>query len=153
MAQGKPQQKFEWIHAITSEIIDATDGRTTDEFRFHELCWHKVELKIGNSKFIEKIKTVFLCADHRNEYSGEAWNNSKPIWRTNTALKRLFPFKQNEKKRLNLQDFKNSKTVRLWGQLAQKFRSSLKISGAVCRSRVFIPVLTKPEKYPGKRDF
>ncbi len=39
------------IHAVNSEIIDATDGRTdgrtTDEFRFHELCWHsQAELKI-----------------------------------------------------------------------------------------------------------
>ena len=30
MAQGKPQLKFEEIHAITSEIIDATDGRRTN---------------------------------------------------------------------------------------------------------------------------
>ncbi len=30
MAQGKPQLKFEEIHAVTSEIIDATDGRWTD---------------------------------------------------------------------------------------------------------------------------
>ncbi len=38
MAQGKPQINLNEIHAIASEIIDATDGRTTDEFRFHELC-------------------------------------------------------------------------------------------------------------------
>ncbi len=42
---------FKEIHAITSEIIDATDGRTdgrtTDEFRFYELYWHsQAELKI-----------------------------------------------------------------------------------------------------------
>ncbi len=30
MAQGKPQLKFEEIYAITSEIIDATDGRPND---------------------------------------------------------------------------------------------------------------------------
>ena len=30
MAQGKTQLKFEAIHAVTSEIIDATDGRRYD---------------------------------------------------------------------------------------------------------------------------
>ncbi len=48
MAQRKPQLKFEnlkEISALSSEIIATrtddgrrTDGRTTDEFRFHELC-------------------------------------------------------------------------------------------------------------------
>ncbi len=38
MAQGKPQLKFEEIHAITSEIIDATDGRTTDDGRI-SISW------------------------------------------------------------------------------------------------------------------
>ncbi len=40
ISQERPQPKFERIHALTSEIIDATDGlgrRTTDEFRFHDL--------------------------------------------------------------------------------------------------------------------
>ena len=48
MAQGKPQLNLKEIDAISSEIIDAIDGwtdngrrmdgRTTDEWRFHELC-------------------------------------------------------------------------------------------------------------------
>ncbi len=55
MAQGKPQPKFERnpcnnftdnrCHRWTDD--GRTDGwRTTDEFRFHELCWHsQAELK------------------------------------------------------------------------------------------------------------
>ncbi len=38
MAQESNNHNLKHIHAITSEIIDATDGRTTDEFRFQELC-------------------------------------------------------------------------------------------------------------------
>ena len=47
--------KIKKVHAIPSEIIDATDGRTSisflfldhDEFLFHELCWHnQADLKI-----------------------------------------------------------------------------------------------------------
>ncbi len=35
MAHGKPQLKFESNRAVTSEIIDATDGqRTTDDVRW-----------------------------------------------------------------------------------------------------------------------
>ncbi len=30
MVQGKPQLNLKEIHAITSEIIDATEGRTDD---------------------------------------------------------------------------------------------------------------------------
>ena len=46
MAQGKQQLNLKEIHVIGSEIINAADGRTTDdgwtepttdEFRFHEL--------------------------------------------------------------------------------------------------------------------
>ncbi len=51
MAEAKQQIKFERIHAITSEIIDATDRRT-DEFRFHELCLHsQTELKIKRTRY------------------------------------------------------------------------------------------------------
>ncbi len=47
--RGSQNWNFKEIHAITSEIIDATDGRqTTDEFRFHGLCWHsQAELKMN----------------------------------------------------------------------------------------------------------
>ncbi len=42
MAQGNPQLKFERNPCNNLETIDATDGRTdgrtTGEFRFHELC-------------------------------------------------------------------------------------------------------------------
>ncbi len=31
MAQGKPHLKFEEIHEITSQIIDASDGRRTTD--------------------------------------------------------------------------------------------------------------------------
>ncbi len=46
--RGSHNCNLKAIHAVTSEIIDATDGqtdgrtdhgrRTTNEFRFHELC-------------------------------------------------------------------------------------------------------------------
>ncbi len=35
--RGSHNLNLKGVHARTSEIIDATDGRT-DEFRFHELC-------------------------------------------------------------------------------------------------------------------
>ncbi len=45
MAQEKPQLNLKVIHAITSEIIDATDGRTDGQTNgrrtkvpYHELC-------------------------------------------------------------------------------------------------------------------
>ena len=39
MAQGKQQISVKEIHVIGPEIIDATYGqRTTEKFRFHELC-------------------------------------------------------------------------------------------------------------------
>ena len=37
-SMGSHNENLKEIHAITSEIIDATDGRTTDEFRFDNLC-------------------------------------------------------------------------------------------------------------------
>ncbi len=47
MAQGKPQLKFERNLWITFRDNCDTDGRTTDKFWFHELCWHsQAELKI-----------------------------------------------------------------------------------------------------------
>ncbi len=48
MAQLKQQPRFEEIRALGSEIIATrTDnGRTTDKFRFHDLCWQsQAELK------------------------------------------------------------------------------------------------------------
>ncbi len=64
MAQGKPQLKFERnpcnnfrdnrCHRRTDGRTDGrqtTDGWTTYEFWFHELCWHsQAELKINNTR-------------------------------------------------------------------------------------------------------
>ncbi len=67
MAQGKSKLKFErnpcnnnrdkWCHRWT------TDGRgTTDEFRFHELCWHsQAELKM----FFFFLRTLALVLPQR----------------------------------------------------------------------------------------
>ncbi len=50
MVQGKLQLKFERNPCIKfrdNRCHRQTDGRTTDEFRFHELSWHsQAELKI-----------------------------------------------------------------------------------------------------------
>ncbi len=70
MAQGKLQLKFESNpcsyfrdNRCHRQMMDGRRMTTTDEFRFHYLCWHsQAELKIWkilNSKF-QKYKTTFV---------------------------------------------------------------------------------------------
>ena len=52
MAQGKQQPQFERNPCIRFTDNCDTDGRTTDTFRFHELCSHcQAELKIFKNMF------------------------------------------------------------------------------------------------------
>ncbi len=81
MAQGKPQLKFERnprnnfrdnrCHTPTD------DGRTTDEFRFHELCWHSQADRAKNQCLMSQVNhlTQLLVSQGRTVCSwGFDWS-------------------------------------------------------------------------------
>ena len=70
-----------------------TDGRrTTDKFRFHELCWHsQAELKIPEKSKTQNFKNPkqYLCEDNSEKKSEKVWKDSKVIWGRSSVLKFL----------------------------------------------------------------